>query len=110
MKKKLMVCLVCLIGSGVFGVSAEPQKSIAPFSASLEVKQAASENSLAAVRRNDSSARDPNGNIARLSPAEHMRRASVYMSNRAFEEARAHWQALLTYYPEDTRAPEAMLG
>ena len=26
--------------------------------------------------------------MVRLSPGEHLRRASVYMSNRAFEEAR----------------------
>jgi soluble lytic murein transglycosylase len=39
-----------------------------------------------------------------------MRRASIYMSNRAFEEARQHWQALIDYYPQDSRVPEALLG
>src|SRR3954467_13065985 len=33
------------------------------------------------------------------SAAEHMRRASIYMSNRAFSEARQHWQAVLDNYP-----------
>jgi soluble lytic murein transglycosylase len=73
-------------------------------------KQAASEATLAAVRRSDASARDSKGTIAKLPAAEHMRRAAVYNSNRAFEEARAHWQALLNYYPQDTRIPEALLG
>ena len=41
---------------------------------------------LANVRRTDS--RDSSNNLVRLSPGEHLRRASVYMSNRAFEEAR----------------------
>ena len=39
-----------------------------------------------------------------------MRRASVYLGNRAFPEARAHWQALLDNYPQDPRAAEALLG
>jgi soluble lytic murein transglycosylase len=39
-----------------------------------------------------------------------MRRANVYLSNRAFEEARDHWQALIYYYPQDPRVPEALLG
>jgi len=73
-------------------------------------KQAASEATLAAVRHSDASARDSKGTIAKLPAAEHMRRASVYNSNRAFEEARAHWQALINYYPQDSRIPEALLG
>jgi soluble lytic murein transglycosylase len=39
-----------------------------------------------------------------------MRRAKVYMVNRAFDEAREHWQALLTFYPDDESVPEALLG
>jgi peptidoglycan lytic transglycosylase len=69
-----------------------------------------SENALSSVRRSDTASLDAQGNIPRLTPAEHMRRAAVYMSNRAFAEARQHWQALIRYYPEDARAPEAMLG
>jgi soluble lytic murein transglycosylase len=72
--------------------------------------QAASESALTAVRRSDVAAKDGQGNIVRLSPAEHMRRASIYMSNRAFAEARAHWHALINYYPTDPRVPEAMFG
>jgi len=73
-------------------------------------RQSQSETALASVRRKDAAARDAKGNIVRLDPAEHMRRAAVYMGNRAFEEARQHWQALIDYYPQDPRVPEALLG
>jgi soluble lytic murein transglycosylase len=76
----------------------------------VRLNQAARETTLASVRRSDSLSRDANGSIIKLSQAEHMRRASVYMGNRAFEEARLHWQALINYYPEDPRVPEALLG
>ena len=72
--------------------------------------QSASEATLAAVRRSDASTRDAKGNIAKLAQGEHMRRAAVYMSVRAFAEARLHWQALIDYYPQDPRVPEALLG
>jgi len=72
--------------------------------------QAASETMLAAVRRSDSADRDARGNLRKLAPAEHMRRAAVYLSVRAFNEARAHWQTLIDNYPQDPRVPEAMLG
>jgi len=73
-------------------------------------KQSASEATLASVRRSDSSIRDANGGLPKLTPAEHMRRASVYMSNRAFDEARDHWRSLVQYYPQDSLVPEALLG
>ena len=72
--------------------------------------QAASETMLAAVRRSDAADRDARGNLKKLAPAEHMRRAAVYLSVRAFAEARAHWQTLIDNYPQDPRIPEAMLG
>ena len=68
-----------------------------------------SETALSAVRRSDVSSKDAQGNVVRLTPAEHMRRAAVYMNNRAFVEARQHWETLIKYYPEDARVPEAML-
>ena len=74
------------------------------------LKQSANDNTLAAVRRSDASNRDTQGQITKLSQTEHMRRAAIYMGNRAFPEARAHWQALINYYPEDPRVAEAMLG
>ena len=72
--------------------------------------QTASESALAAVRRSDAAARDANGNLAKLTPAEHMRRAGIYLVNRAFAEARTHWQSVLDNYPQDPRAAEALLG
>src|SRR3954463_1502546 len=47
---------------------------------------------------------------SQLSAAEHMRRAAVYMANRAFADARVHWQAVLDNYPTDPGAPAAMFG
>lgn len=72
--------------------------------------QAASETALAAVRRSDAADRDTKGNLKKLAPVEHMRRAAVYLSVRAFAEARAHWQTLIDNYPQDPRVPEALLG
>ena len=74
------------------------------------VGQAASESMLASVRRSDASSRDARGKLQKLPPAEHMRRAAVYLSVRAFSEARDHWQALIDNYPDDSRVPEALLG
>ena len=72
--------------------------------------QSASEATLSSVRRSDASIRDAGGNLQKLAPAEHMRRAAVYLSVRAFAEARAHWQTLIENYPQDQRVPEALLG
>jgi soluble lytic murein transglycosylase len=72
--------------------------------------QAASETTLASVRRSDAADRDTKGKLKALAPAEHMRRAGVYLSVRAFAEARAHFQALIDNYPQDTRVAEALLG
>ena len=74
------------------------------------VAQSASESTLASVRRSDAADRDAQGKLRKLTQAEHMRRAAVYLSVRAFDEARAHWQALIDNYPQDPRVPEALLG
>jgi soluble lytic murein transglycosylase len=72
--------------------------------------QSANDGTLASVRRSDDSSRGSDKKLLRLSPAEHLRRANVYMTNRAFEEAREHWVALIDYYPEEPRVAEALLG
>ena len=72
--------------------------------------QSASESMLASVRRSDAASRDAKGKLQKLPPAEHMRRAAVYLSVRAFVEARDHWQTFIGNYPDDPRVPEAMLG
>lgn len=70
--------------------------------------QSANDVTLASIRRSES--RDSGNKLRRLTPAEHLRRANIYMSNRAFDEARAHWQALIDYYPQEPKVAEALLG
>lgn len=70
--------------------------------------QSARDTTLSAVRGSES--RDGSGKLLRLSVGEHLRRATVYMSNREFAEAREHWQAVLNFYPADPAVADAMLG
>lgn len=93
------ICLACAVTSFA-----------ANRSSSLAARQSASETTLAAVRRSDALDRDAQGKLRKLTPVEHMRRAAVYLSVRAFAEARAHWQTLIDNYPQDARVPEALLG
>jgi len=72
--------------------------------------QSANDNSLAAARQSDRAVRDADGKLKRLSPGEHLRRANIYLSNRAFAEAREHWEALIKYYPQDENIPAALFG
>jgi soluble lytic murein transglycosylase len=74
------------------------------------VVQGNSDTALLAVRNQDRVARNSKGVMTRLSPDEHLRRAAIYLANRAFDEAREHWQALITYYPDDPRVAPALLG
>jgi soluble lytic murein transglycosylase len=99
---RIAVLLFCLIS--VVSVQAA-DRALTP-----TAKQSASEATLSSVRRSDASIRDAKGNLQKLPPAEHMRRASVYLSVRAFAEARDHWQTLIENYPQDPRVPEALLG
>jgi len=93
------ICCACIV------TALASDKSI-----SAPAKQSASETTLAAVRRSDAADRDAQGKLRKLAQAEHMRRAAVYLSVRAFAEARAHWQTLIDNYPQDPRVPEALLG
>lgn len=91
------------------------KKIAAAFSLSLLItaqasSQSASETALSAVRRSDASAGAADGGVPKLTPAEHMRRAAIYLKNRAFVEARAHWNALIQNYPQDPLVAEAMYG
>jgi soluble lytic murein transglycosylase-like protein/TolA-binding protein len=72
--------------------------------------QGASDSALINVRRLDSSARKPSGELPLLGAAEHMRRANVYMANRAFAEARPHLQAIISSYPTDPNVPAALFA
>jgi len=68
------------------------------------------DNELAQVRRLDREGRGADGKLIQLSSAEHLRRANVYMTNRAFAEARTHWQMILERYPKDANVPAALYG
>ena len=68
------------------------------------------EDALNNVRRADETARAGGAGVPQLTPAEHMRRAAIYHSNRAFEEARTHWRALIERYPTDSNVPAAHFG
>ena len=94
---KVIVATVLLAGSAFIFPIAAPAQS-------------AKDGTLAAVRQSDRSSRDENNKLSRLTVAEHLRRAHVYSSNRAFEEAREHWQALISFYPEDPAVAAALLG
>lgn len=68
------------------------------------------ENELSEVRRLDREGRSADGRLPQLSADEHLRRGSIYLSNRAFAEARAHFQALIERYPDDRNVPPALYG
>ena len=72
--------------------------------------QSADDSTLNTVRRADRADRGANGKLAPMSPAEHMRRAGVYLANRVFAGAREHWQALISDSPTDSNVPAALLG
>ena len=108
----LLACSILLIATPVCGsATAQPYAylGLAPRVVAI-VPQSSSDAVLAAARRQDREARNARGVITRLTPEEHLRRASIYHSNRAFDEAREHWQALMNYYPEEPRVAEALFG
>ncbi|HEU5238813.1 MAG TPA: transglycosylase SLT domain-containing protein, partial [Pyrinomonadaceae bacterium] len=82
---------------------------IFPFSNNVR-SQSTSDASLNAVRASDQIDRAAKGRAALVTAAEHMRRAAIYMANRAFAPAREHWQAVLDNYPNDTNVPAALYG
>jgi soluble lytic murein transglycosylase len=71
--------------------------------------QGTSDAALNVMRREDQADR-ATGAFAQLSAAEHMRRAAIYMSNRALAEARQHWQVVIENYPTDINVPAALFG
>jgi soluble lytic murein transglycosylase len=110
MRKLSGICLLTVLlvasATGATASSLPAFPSLGP----TGTPQSASDSSLAAVRQSDRAIRTANGKLSRLSASEHLRRASIYATNRAFAEAREHWEALLNYYPEDPNVPEALFG
>jgi len=104
------ICL--LLGLSFVGVTVASPGGLRPATAITSPSgfQSASDSSLAAVRQSDRSLRTASGSLPRLPAGEHLRRAGIYMTNRAFAEAREHWEALLNYYPEDPNIPSALFG
>jgi soluble lytic murein transglycosylase len=107
---RTFLVLISFTSSVVSGIVATPITPVGALGSFLDFAQVSSEASLTAVRRQDREARNAKGVMTRLTPEEHLRRASIYHINRAFVEAREHWQALINYYPNDPRVAEALLG
>jgi soluble lytic murein transglycosylase-like protein len=73
--------------------------------------QSATDASLNAVRMSDRAERESKEKaIQPITPTEHMRRAGIYMANRAFASAREHWQVILDNFPNDVNVPAALFG
>lgn len=108
----LIIALLLLLNSGDALSTTRP--NIARGEAFAAVTSAAGsqlrDDELASVRRLDRESRGVDGKPSQLSVAEHLRRANVYMTNRAFAEARAHWLSLLERYPADANVPAALYG
>ncbi len=68
------------------------------------------DDALVLARRLDTQGRGVADALPQLSPQEHIRRAAVYLANRAFAEARNHWQTLIGRYPTDPNVPAALFG
>lgn len=81
------------------------------FSATADAVLVSSEDqndaALAVTRKLDAEASTADGQPPKLSAAEHMRRGGIYHANRAFNEARAHWRAVIERYPSDQNVPQA---
>jgi soluble lytic murein transglycosylase len=88
--------------------------SALPFALTLDshflLSSQAQDDGLASTRRLDREGRSSEGKLAQLSVAEHLRRAKIYMDNRAFAEAREHWQTLIERFPNDSSVPAALYG
>ena len=72
--------------------------------------QGATDATLNAVRSSDRLERTAKIKSPEVTAAEHMRRAGIYMANRAFAAAREHWQAVVDSYPNDVKVPAALYG
>lgn len=77
--------------------------------AATAAAQSTGDAALSAIRSSDRTERASKGKVT-LPPAEHLRRAGIYLANRLFRDARAHWEALVENYPNDPGVPAALLG
>lgn len=65
---------------------------------------------LARVQSLDAAEKDSSGALPVMGVADHMYRADVYMSNRQFPAAQAHWKIVLEKYPDDPAISKALFG
>jgi soluble lytic murein transglycosylase-like protein len=100
------VMLFTLFAAG-FSIASAPVRSSGLDMEAPTESQGYNDEDLASVRRLDRS--QAAGDLP-LTAAEHLRRANVYMANRDFGEARAHWQAILDHFPSDPNLPDALFG
>lgn len=98
------------VGDTLPPIDPTPPPSPMPRPTATPVVPAADDRTLAEVRRLDQNNRDQYGQLRQLAVNEHLRRASVYQTNRAFDEAREHFQAVVDRYPYDNSVPAAMFG
>jgi len=75
----------------------------------VAVRSQTGDAALNAIRLSDRTER-ASKNINQVTPAEHLRRAGIYMANRLFAAAREHWQAIIDSYPNDVSVPAALYG
>lgn len=108
----IIISLILLLNSGDALAASRPNIGRGEaFAAAISTSAAQiRDDELARARSLDREARGADGKLNQLSVAEHLRRANVYMTNRAFAEARAHWLALLERYPADPNVPAALYG
>ncbi|MBD0371569.1 MAG: transglycosylase SLT domain-containing protein [Pyrinomonadaceae bacterium] len=72
--------------------------------------EAQGDDALGVVRAADRAGRTADGKLGQLTPEEHLKRAGVYMTNRAFSEAREHFQAVIERYPTSPLVSSALYG
>lgn len=72
--------------------------------------QTSTDSSLRGITALDEKDRDENGKLMTLPAAEHITRGFVYLDNRHFPEAQAHFQRFLDVYPNDALLPRALFG
>lgn len=70
--------------------------------------QSRNETTLTRIRELDKQGRTADGKLEMLTSTEHLKRGAIYMSNRAFDEAREHFQAIFERYPNDAAVGPAL--
>ncbi len=78
--------------------------------ASVSFAQPSRDSELSKVQSLDQAALSKGDSLPLMDVKDHMYRAEVYMSNRQFPSARAHWKIVLANFPDDPSIPAALFG